>query len=235
MAAVAALTSYFASLGLNFVLVGESETLAADLVPSLLPEHIDHYEAGRPFYDTLPTPALKSAVDLINSIKQELAIILNSGAVNMRHICGAVSPAVAAILEGDTTPYGLVVSFGKGVTLTAYGSSTYIVPSGPPPESTVTDQGTWPVQISDTDTDSWVQKKVDECIASFVCTPGTTYPNEMKIYQQNSYSCFLCGTSGCTDTNSCWFTYYHGPGAANAWYLVYPTSDKKAFYMLIKA
>ena len=132
LAAIAALTSYFASHSLRFVLVGESETLATDLVPTLLPEHINHYERGRPLYDTLPSIYLQRAVDLINSINLELAVILDSGTVPMRHIVGAVTPQVAATLEADATPYGVPISFSSNVEVTAYGSSTWCVPTNFP-------------------------------------------------------------------------------------------------------
>ena len=65
LAAVNLLKSYFGSLGLNFVLVGESETLASDVVPALpAGETIDHYEKGRPLYGTLPL-IYQRAADLI--------------------------------------------------------------------------------------------------------------------------------------------------------------------------
>ncbi len=130
LAAVNLLKSYFGSLGLNFVLVGESETLASDVVPALpAGETIDHYEKGRPLYDTLPSIYLKRAVDLINSINFQFAVILDSGTVSMRHIVGAVTPQVAATLEADATPYGMPISFSSDVEVTAYASSTWC---GPP-------------------------------------------------------------------------------------------------------
>jgi len=129
LAAVNLLKSYFGSLGLNFVLVGEKETLASDVVPALpAGETIDHYEKGRPLYDTLPSIYLKRATDLINSINLELAVILDSGTVPMRHIVGAVTPQVAATLEADATPYGINVFFSPDVSLTAYASSSYMPP-----------------------------------------------------------------------------------------------------------
>jgi len=129
LAAVNLLKSYFGSLGLNFVLVGEKETLASDVVPALpAGETIDHYEKGRPLYDTLPSIYLKRATDLINSINLELAVILDSGTVPMRHIVGAVTPQVAATLEADATPYGVPISFSSDVEVTAYASSSFCVP-----------------------------------------------------------------------------------------------------------
>ena len=131
LAAVNLLKSYFGSLGLNFVLVGESETLASDVIPALpAGETIDHYEKGRPLYDTLPSIYLKRAADLINSINLELAVILDSGTVPMRHIVGAVTPQVAATLEADATPYGVPISFSSNVEVTAYASSTWCGPTG---------------------------------------------------------------------------------------------------------
>ena len=86
LAAVNLLKSYFGSLGLNFVLVGESETLASDVVPALpAGETIDHYEKGRPLYDTLPL-IYQRAADLINSINFHFAVILASGAVSTFNI-----------------------------------------------------------------------------------------------------------------------------------------------------
>jgi len=129
LAAVNLLKSYFGSLGLNFVLVGESETLASDVVPALpAGEKIDHYEKGRPLYDTLPSIYLQRATDLINSINLELAVILDSGTVPMRHIVGAVTPQVAATLEADAIPYGINVFFSPDVSLTAYASSLWMPP-----------------------------------------------------------------------------------------------------------
>ncbi len=130
LAAVNLLKSYFGSLGLNFVLVGESETLASDVVPALpAGETIDHYEKGRPLYDTLPSIYLQRATDLINSINFQFAVILDSGTVSMRHIVGAVTPQVAATLEADATPYGIPISFSSNVEVTAYASSLFCVPN----------------------------------------------------------------------------------------------------------
>ena len=234
LAAIAALTSYFASHSLRFVLVGESETLATDLVPTLLPEHINHYETGRPFYDTLPTAALKSAVDLINSIQLELPIILDQGLVNMRHIVGTVTDAVAHTLATDVTPYGVTVPFGIDVTLTAYASTSYTIPitssnyNGTDPPEGCTSLGTHLVYPSEgstkADTD-WVQARIDACVDAGGTPTSCDHPTEMRIWQQNnwSFSRYLqLGHAGCTANNSCLFTFYNGPGIGSGqWYLVW--------------
>lgn len=133
LAAVNLLNSHFSSLGLKFVLVGETETLDTDVVPSLPSGELKHYEkGGTPSavtnYNGLPSNSLKKAVDLINSINFYFTIILNNGSSPMRHIVGAVTPTVATALETSPTPYGVPISFSSDVKVISYASTTYLMP-----------------------------------------------------------------------------------------------------------
>jgi len=133
LAAITALTSYFASLGLNFVLVGESETLQSDIGPTfpVTPaQHIFHYAPGFTEYDALPAE-LKGYADLINSIGFNFPLnIAGPGPSSMMiHICGAVTDGGKATLEH--AGYGFNQSFGTsggetlqpGLSVVAYGTS----------------------------------------------------------------------------------------------------------------
>jgi len=182
LAAVNLLKSYFGSLGLNFVLVGESETLASDVVPALpAGETIDHYEKGRPLYDTLPSIYLKRAVDLINSINLELTVSLNSGAVSMRHIVGAVTPQVAATLEADVIHYGIPIPFSSDVSVTSYASSGWAAPGALlNPLSKCTLKGSYLVEDDQ---------------------GGQSY---VPVYQSHRY--WWYGGGECTAKNSCYYT-----------------------------
>ena len=133
LTAIGALTSYFASLGLNFVLVGESETLQSDIGPTfpVTPaQHIFHYAPGFTEYDLL-SAELKGYVNLINSIGFNFPLnIAGPGpSSTMIHICGAVTDGGKATLE--QAGYGFDQHFGTsgggtlrpGLSIVAYGTS----------------------------------------------------------------------------------------------------------------
>ena len=226
LAAVNLLKSYFGSLGLNFVLVGESETLASDVIPALpAGETIDHYEKGRPLYDTLPSIYLKRAVDLINSINFQFAVILDSGTVSMRHIVGAVTPQVAATLEADATPYGVPISFSSDVEVTAYGSSPWCLPTN-----------------SDADHPSTsthclftYYNKLSVFASEAAAVTDDPFADVWygKVWQSQTSAnpCFACPTPTVSKKSSPYVA-LHGGKWRPIWYITNPTSGNRRYYFL---
>ena len=119
LAAIAALTSYFASIGLNFALVGESETIQDDFGLSFPPgDHVNRYQSGTALYNDLPAN-MKTHVNLINSIMKFYPMPVIPGQPSQLHICGSVTPEGLATFQADPI-FGRPLKFGTGVYVMAY-------------------------------------------------------------------------------------------------------------------
>ncbi len=126
LAAISLLSSYFASQGLIFALIGNSETIEADLgvsFPESSDAHLNHYYMGMAtskYSDLIATrPDLKAPIDLINSIRLQLQVRISGEWVHMIHVVGAITSAAQTAFEG--TEFGAPIDFGANTSVMSYG------------------------------------------------------------------------------------------------------------------
>jgi hypothetical protein len=126
LAAISLLSSYFASQGLIFALIGNSETIEADLgvsFPESSDAHLNHYYMGMgtsKYSDLIATrPDLKAPIDLINSIRLQLQVRISGEWVHMIHVVGAITSAAQTAFEG--TEFGAPIDFGANTSVMSYG------------------------------------------------------------------------------------------------------------------
>jgi len=120
------LSSYFAGQGLIFALIGNHETLEADLgvsFPVSPDQHLYHYYMGTSEYSDLiaTRPDLKDPIDLINSIRLQLQVRISGEWVDMIHVVGAITAAAQTALE--ETEFGAPIDFGANTSVMGYGYS----------------------------------------------------------------------------------------------------------------